>query len=91
MSLMIRNTQGMMLPDFYHEFTDKYKEVIIKNDNGEEFLFLKILPEKFADKNEKINFFQKAKTLRVGTCPKEIMDKNNGTNSEIVLMFIKKI
>lgn len=91
MSLMIKKSQGLMLPSFFYEFQDKYREVIIKNDDGKEYLFLRILPKSFVDKNEKINFFQKAMALRVGTCPKEIMDKNNGANSEIVLMFIKEI
>lgn len=91
MSLMIKKVTDNLPVDFREMYSQKYNTVVIKDENGNKFLFLHIFPKKFESIEEKTNFFRAALTLRVGECPKEIGEIHNGPNQDIVLMFIKQI
>lgn len=90
MALMIKRAEKNYLPNL-SDFSDKFTEVIMKTDDGKEYLFLHILSKRFTSKEEKISFFKLAKTCVVGTCPEQITKINNGPKMEVTLMFVKEI
>ena len=89
--MFVKKTSNNMPDNFFQAFGNKYQEVIIRTDTNEEFLYLQILPEMFKDNEEKRAFFTAGKSLKVGKPPDAVTEKNCGPNSEIILMYIKKM
>lgn len=89
--MFVKKTSNNMPANFQDAFGQKYVEVVIRTDENEEYLFLQVFPDKFLDNEEKRLFFNAAKSLKVGTPPVCITEKNSGANADIILMYIRKL